>query len=140
MANYRTWSFGPVNFTTLLPESAERSAETQKPTTIQHVIPVRLGETDTGWTIEADVPGIDPANISMEFFQNKLTISYQRPAPESKSPYDNRTYGDFQRVIKVAEEVQADAISAKVEHGTLSIFLPKSATNQPRRIVVNGNG
>lgn len=139
MASYRTWSFGPVNFTTLLPEFVENSAESQERTMVHNLIPVRLGETETGWTIEADVPGVDPASISMEFFQNRLTIAYQRPAPESRSQYDNRTYGEFNRVIKLAEEVQVDAINAKVEHGTLSISLPKSVANQPRRIVVNAN-
>jgi HSP20 family protein len=138
MATYRTWSFGPMNFTALAPETASHQTEDRPLLSAQHLIPVRLSESDTGWTVEADIPGIDPASVSMEFFQNKLTISYQRHPDESaKTAYDNRLYGDFQRIIKVSDDVKADGINATTSHGVLRIFLPKSETSQPRRIVVN---
>ncbi|MFM7128507.1 MAG: Hsp20/alpha crystallin family protein [bacterium] len=138
MASYRTWSFGPVNFTTLQPESVAQNSDSRPAVIAEHLIPVRLTESESGWTVEADVPGVDPSNIRMEFFQNRLSIGYQRETPDiSKSPYDNRAYGEFQRVIKVAEEVNAEGITASIAHGVLTVSLPRSEANQPRKIVVN---
>lgn len=138
MASYRTWSFGPVNFTTLQPGSVAQHADSRPAVIAEHLIPVRLTESESGWTIEADVPGVDPSNIRMEFFQNRLSIGYKRETPDSsKSPYDNRAYGEFQRVIKVAEEVNVEGITASVAHGVLTVTMPRSEANQPRKIVIS---
>lgn len=144
MATYRTWTIGPVSLAQASAQaeaasSSSKCCESGQRSATGQLIPVRVWESDAGWSIEADIPGIDPQQVSVEFFQNRLTISYQRLADQSqKSTYDNRLYGDFQRVIRVSDDVQSDAIAARSENGILSIFLPKSGQNAPKKIVVSG--
>jgi HSP20 family molecular chaperone IbpA len=141
MASYRTWTVGPVSLTQVPHESGQGQSccGAEQKAVESHLIPVRLWESDENWTVEADVPGVLPEQINMEFFQNRLTISYDRLADGSrKSTYDNRQYGKFQRVIRMAEDVQSDAIVALAESGVLRITLPKSGLNVPKRIVVSG--
>jgi HSP20 family protein len=117
-----------------------QAAEPQKPEAVPaHQIPLRLWETDSAWLIEADIPGVDPAQVSIEFFQEKLTIQYDRPtaAEDQKATYDNRGYGLHQRVIRVTDEVNADGITAAAKLGVLQISLPKCAASQPKKIAVN---
>jgi len=138
MTTYRTWTIRPMDLAAHL-QAANGSTEAQKPEAVPaHQIPVRLWETESAWQIEADIPGVDPAQVSIEFFQEKLTIQYDRPAAaDQKATYDNRGYGLHQRVIRVTDEVNADGITAAAKLGVLQISLPKCAASQPRKIAVD---
>lgn len=139
MTTYRTWTFRPLDPAHLHAINGEHEARNAAPTPAQS-IPVRVWETDSAWQVEADIPGVDPAGVSIEFFQEKLTISYDRPGPaELMATYDNRGYGLHQRVIRVTDSVRPEEISATAKNGVLLMTLPKSAAAQPRKIVV-GNG
>lgn len=81
--------------------------------------------TESGWTIELPVPGFKPDQIDVTVEDRVLTVS-------GKS--ERRT---FQRAFLLPEEVDADAIGAKVEHGMLALTLTLHPKAQPRKIPVN---
>ena len=143
MTTYRTWTIRPMDLAAHLQAAngqAEGQAQPQESQPVAaHQIPVRLWETDAAWLIEADIPGVDPSAVSIEFFQEKLTIQYDRLAAgvEQKATYDNRGYGLHKRVIRVTDEVNVDGITAAAKLGVLQISLPKCAASQPKKIVIN---
>ncbi|MFM1801206.1 MAG: Spore protein [Planctomycetota bacterium] len=141
MPVYRTWTIGPVSLSQ--PGEVSETVACGNPNALAtqnaHLIPVRIAESDSGWIVEADIPGIDPNQVAMEYFKNRLTISYQRLAdPDQKSTFDNRAYGLFQRVIRVSEEVDSESIKAVAENGVLRITLLKLTPDVPKKIVVSG--
>lgn len=137
MAIYRTWSVVPTRFENpqLRTEEGKDSRAVDKP----HAIPVRVWETDKSWLVLADVPGVAADAIGIEFFQERLTIRYERrPEATGTMRHDDLASGQFERVIRITDEIQPDRIVAKCENGALRLELPKSEAVLPRKIQVTG--
>jgi len=85
---------------------------------------VDVQKTDNGWSVEIPVPGYRPDQIDVTVEDRVLTVNGKN---EKRS---------FQRSILLPEEVDADAIDAKVEHGLLSLGLHLHPKAQPRKIAI----
>lgn len=137
MAVYRTWSVFPV-----VAEPAQRGSFRTNPAESQagrnsHSIPVKIRETEAAWIVLADVPGVSADAIAIEYFQDRLTVRYERmTADEADSKFDDRVYGSFERVIRITDEVRSSEIAAKLENGVLRLEIPKSEALRPRTIPV----
>jgi len=102
--------------------------------------PVDIVETDQGFLIYADIPGIDPKDIEISMEQGVLSIQGERPL-ESKEVLKNykrieRVRGTFHRRFSLPDTADAEKISASGKHGVLEISIPKRALAQPRKIKV----
>jgi HSP20 family protein len=91
-------------------------------------------------TLIADMPGVNPDGIDIEYEQGELTIR-GRVAPRN----EQRTFllheygvGDFQRVFQLGEGVDNDRITAEIANGVLIVHLPKVERMKPRKIAVKG--
>lgn len=140
MAVYRTWSVYPavMEAGSCNHDHADRSSSS-KPVarTDSRVIPVTVHEAENAWIVEADVPGATADRLNVEFFQGRLTVRYERKPADNASPkFDDRVYGTFERVIRIADEVQTDGIAAKLEHGTLRLEIQKSEAARPKTVPV----
>lgn len=96
-------------------------------------------ETDAAYVIHAVVPGITADAISISLHDGVLTIAGEVPQftlENSKALLIERTYGKFQRSIRLPQEVDANAVEAQVENGVLTLSLPKTPEAQPRTIPV----
>jgi HSP20 family molecular chaperone IbpA len=81
-------------------------------------------KTEDGWNVEIPVPGYKPDQIDVTVEDRVLTVTGKT---ERRS---------FQRSILLPEEVNAEAIEAKVEHGMLTLALHLHPKAQPRKIEV----
>jgi HSP20 family molecular chaperone IbpA len=81
--------------------------------------------TENGWTVELAVPGYKPDQIEVTVEDRVLTVT-------GKS--DRRS---FQRSFLIPEDVDSDAIEAKVENGLLALTLQLHPKAQPRKIAIN---
>ena len=81
-------------------------------------------KTEDGWNVEIPVPGFKPDQIDVTVEDRVLTVTGKT---ERRS---------FQRSILLPEEVDAEAIEAKVEHGMLTLALRLHPKAQPRKIEV----
>ncbi len=102
---------------------------------------VDVKEEDKQFLIHADLPGVDPDNIEVHMENGMLTISGERES-EKKEERDGykrieRSRGTFLRRFNLPDSADAEAISAKSNHGVLEITIPKKATELSRRITVN---
>jgi len=82
-------------------------------------------KTADGWTVELPVPGYKPDQIDVTVEDRVLTVTAKT---ERRS---------FQRSILLPEDVDAESIDAKVEHGMLTLGLHLHPKAQPRKIQVN---
>lgn len=101
---------------------------------------VDIKEEADRFVIQADVPGVSPDDIHIEMDNGILTISGTRHS-ESKQAGQGykrveRTSGSFHRRFSLPDTADAEAISARTEHGVLEVIIPKQAKVQPRRIKV----
>ena len=89
---------------------------------------VDLKETDTEYTITADLPGVDKENINLSYDNGNLTIGAKREnvVEDKKENYvrQERSYGEFRRCFYM-NNIDDSAIDAKFNNGVLSIKAPK---------------
>lgn len=100
-------------------------------------------ERRDAYLVVAEVPGAAREQISVQFEQNVLTISGTKPvAPAALEGEELRIFaaervsGAFERTIRFPEFVDAERIDAKLEHGVLTIVIPKAVAAQPRSITI----
>ena len=78
--------------------------------------------------VKADLPGIDPKEVSISVLGNQLTIEGERKHEEKKEEknyfYQEVSYGKFSRTISLPEGVDADKVKANYKNGVLEITLP----------------
>jgi HSP20 family protein len=88
----------------------------------------------------AQVPGIDPNNVTLTLKGDVLTIEGKRDPVTSDLAAvqrNERGVGAFSRSIRVPFEVDAAQVKATGEHGVLRISLPRSEASKPRKIAIN---
>ena len=89
-----------------------------------------IRETKDGYIVEADLPGFDKENISVEIKNGYLTIRAERNNTNDQADEHDqyirreRSYGSFQRCFSL-EGIDEDTITASYKNGVLSLNLPK---------------
>lgn len=99
-----------------------------------------ITEDEHAVTVRAEVPGIDPKELSISIQDGVLTLSGEKKH-ESEKKGDGwhrreRVFGTFQRAIALPEGVDADQVKAESSHGVLTLTLPKTEKAKPKRIEV----
>ena len=78
--------------------------------------------------VKADLPGIDPKEVSISVTGNQLTIEGERKREEKKEEkdyvYREVAYGKFSRTMTLPEGVDADQVKANYKDGVLEITMP----------------
>lgn len=112
-----------------------------KPSTTSTVQPRGdIVETEAGFEVMLDLPGVARDEISVEVNDGRLVIEGSR---KELSPGENETLhrrerwsGAFRREFEFPVDVDFEKVSAEFELGVLTILLPKSEKAKPRKIEV----
>ena len=102
---------------------------------------LEMQETDGGYRISAELPGMDEKDVEILVDDDVLTIrGEKRSQTEDKDRhFSERYYGRFERSIALPFEVEDDKAEATFKNGVLTVALPKSARTQEKakRIAIN---
>jgi len=101
------------------PRKAERAE--QRPTLTPAV---DIFENKDELLLLADLPGVSPGDLSLNFDKGELSIRGARGA------------FDYHRSFVLPKGIDAEHISARLDAGVLEIRLPKPAAQRPRQIPV----
>jgi HSP20 family protein len=93
-------------------------------------------ETDSGYTIAIDLPGIKRDAIEIDIDDNRLMVKGTRVVDESKSRRSERPRGKFLRSFTVPASIDQNKIGAEYKDGVLQIRLPKRAEQKAQKIEV----
>lgn len=97
-------------------------------------------ETDRSYVVSADLPGIKPEDVRIEFQDGNLVISGDRKEETKKEKKNRRIverrYGSFYRSIALPEDVKVDDIQASFQDGVLKVEIPKPEKSTARRIPI----
>lgn len=100
-------------------------------------------DTPDAVVVRAEVPGIDAGDLSIELHGDVLTIRGEKREDErreeDKQLYSERRYGSFERSLTLPVAVDADAVRAAHDKGVLTITLPKSSQERPRKIEIRAD-
>ena len=102
---------------------------------------VDISETEDGYQIIADLPGLNKEDISINFHDGTLTISGERKA-ETKEEGKNyvrveRSTGEFYRSFTIPTAIQFDRIVANYKDGVLQVEVPKAEEVKPMKVKIS---
>jgi HSP20 family protein len=105
---------------------------------------VDIEESQGGYVLTADVPGLAADQIEINVEDGVLTFKGERKTErkEEKDGYRRyeRTFGAFRRSFVLPKGVDPAAVEAQVRDGQLTVRVPKPAQAQPRRVAIKANG
>lgn len=97
-------------------------------------------ETDDGYELSAEVPGLKPEEIEVSLHGDVLVLKGEKrhEREEDKDGYRlvERSFGKFYRGFRLPEGVDHHKLEAVHVDGVLRVSLPKSAKVEPREIEV----
>jgi HSP20 family protein len=119
----------------MMEESFNEPQETER----EFRLAVDVQASDTEYTINALVPGLEADDLEIEILNNTLTIRGQFKACNQ----ENAKYllcelpaGAFSRVITLPTEVESAKTQATIKNGILILSIPKAEAHRPKAIKV----
>jgi len=103
---------------------------------------VDIFENQDELLVVADLPGIDPGSLEINFEEERLTILGHRRHALGESArvlMGANPDWDYRRVFSVPDAVDGERIEAKLEAGVLTLRLPRHERAKPRRIQVSAS-
>ncbi len=90
--------------------------------------------------VTTELPGIEPDAIEIAVAGSTLTLRGSRE-PESAAEGESyhrreRWYGKFSKTIELPFAIEADKVEARFSRGILTINLPRSEAEKPKKVTV----
>jgi HSP20 family protein len=98
--------------------------------------PADVYETDDGFVIQVELPGVDEDDVLVQVEADQVTIRGQRRLKAAARPECfhrmERSYGSFSRTFRLTEGVDPDRVTARFQDGLLSLEAPKLSSRPTR--------
>ena len=111
--------------------------------------PVNLHESEEGYVLTAELPGVAPENITVSIEGSTVTLAGERrieypvnqgtegtPCESTAIHRRERQSGRFRRAFELPAELDLEHAKATHKHGVLTLTLPKSPAAKPRQIAI----
>ena len=98
---------------------------------------INVKESDKGYTVELAAPGMTKEDFHVHINDEgnliiKMESKQEKKEEDKSTRYLRRefSYSKFEQTLILPDDVEKDKIAAKVEHGVLTVELPKIAQQQ----------
>ncbi len=97
-----------------------------------------IEETDDSYLLEVELPGVKREDIDLQVDHGRLRLTGERRQRERVGflRHRTRTTGRFSLDVRLPAPVDSDAVSATLDHGLLTVVVPKAEQAHRRRIPV----
>ena len=104
-------------------------------------IKVDVKETDAGYTVQAELPGVPKEDIHVSVDGNIVSLRAEVRQLDQKTEGEKvlrseRYYGAVARSFQLPVEIDAAQAKAKYDHGVLTLTLPKKVHNASQRLSI----
>ena len=104
-------------------------------------IKVDVKETDAGYTVQAELPGVPKEDIHVSVDGNIVSLRAEVRQLDQKTEGEKvlrseRYYGAVARSFQLPAEIDAAQAKAKYDHGVLTLTLPKKVHNASQRLSI----
>lgn len=95
-----------------------------------------IHETDSGYSISIDLPGIDRQALQLDVDDNRLIVRGVREIEEARQHRSERPSGKFLRTFSVPNTVDQAGIGAEYKDGVLKIRLPRRPEPKSQKVEI----
>ena len=115
-----------------------RLRETRWPGQALHAPSTRSAVRDDGTQLEItlDLPGVDVDGLDIQLDQGVLTIEGYRGDARRSTEEGESLPPSYRRLFRVPSTIDTDGVRADLEHGVLTLVLPRQDKALPQRIEV----
>ena len=105
-------------------------------------IRVDVKESNTDYTVHAELPGVAKSDIQVEIEGNRVSITGEVKRETEKKEGERvlrseRYYGSVARSFALSHEIDEPAAQAKFNNGVLTLTLPKKTAPSGRKLAIN---
>ena len=95
-------------------------------------------ETDDAYVVDIELPGVRRDDVAIEVLDGRLSVTGERRERQRVGLLrrTTRTTGRFRLHVALPLEIDADAVTADLDHGLLTVTVPKAARARRRRIPI----
>lgn len=106
-----------------------------------HQIKVDVKETDDGYSVQAEVPGVPKEDIHVSIDGNVISLRAEvrqldQQLEGEKVLRSERYFGEVARSFQLPVEIDVTRARAKYDHGVLTLTLPKLQGSSAQRLHV----
>jgi HSP20 family protein len=103
--------------------------------------PVNVSEDQDNYYLHAEIPGIKSDDLDIQADAKSVSIAGKREITNGedniKYHRQERSAGQFSRMIALSGEIDSDKVTANLENGILLLTLPKAEAVKPRQITIS---
>jgi len=104
--------------------------------------PLDIVETDDGYEVRADLPGVKKDDLSVQVEDNTLIIEAESHDESVTKAGDKvikreRITGKYRRALQIVEAVDESGIRARYNDGVLTVQLPRATKASAKKIAVD---
>lgn len=106
-------------------------------------VALNVWEEESSYFVEAEVPGLKLEELEVAIEGRELTLKGERGAAVNDAARYHRRErigGAFERTLRLPEGIDSAKVQASLDHGVLTIELPKAEALRTRRIEVRTRG
>ena len=101
-----------------------------------------VAESDRHYTVKLDMPGVAKEDVKVSIDGRHVTVQAQSQRVDEKKEddrviYRERAVSRYARTFTLASEVEQAEAGAKLEHGVLTLTLPKRGARTAAQVTVN---
>jgi HSP20 family protein len=107
--------------------------------TAGHAPALNVYETDSGFEIELEVPGLALEDLEVQVEGREIAVRGERKftLPENGAwQRRERAHGSFERKLRLPVDIDAAQLEAHLDQGLLRLICPKAQSAVPRKISV----
>ncbi|HSB28054.1 MAG TPA: Hsp20/alpha crystallin family protein [Pyrinomonadaceae bacterium] len=93
-------------------------------------------ETETGYVIAVDLPGVDRDGVEIDLDENRLIVKGTRAVENTTKHRTERPSGKFLRAFSVPGSIDQAQIGAEYKDGVLQIRLPKRKEPKAQKVEI----
>ena len=102
--------------------------------------PVDAREDATGFTLDVELPGVDPLAVEVLSEDGTLTVRGSKGTAEAQPGEQialaERARGEFLRQFRLPKSADLQSVSASYANGLLTVRVAKVAPSHPRRVPI----
>jgi len=107
--------------------------------TVRDVVPLAdIEETDDSYLLDVELPGVRRGDVSLEVSDSRLVVTGERRERQRVGllRHRTRTTGRLRLAVTLPADIDSDAVTARLDHGVLTVTVPKTDRARRRRIPI----